>query len=256
MPLSSAQKQELIQQGYAHLEGAIAPAMVERAVHTINHRLGQGVPSEELPKWSAQSFFPDLQDQPVVTDLFNESGVRDDMEELLGEGNVKPASRAQLALRFPRAPGTPAQSPGAHIDGIPTATNGVTANTLGSFTALVGVFLTDVPREYAGNFTVWPGSHHQIEAYFREHGLDDMLANPRTPKVEGIEPVQIQARAGDVVIAHYQLLHGVAMNLAPWPRYACFFRVTHPTHHDNRLDALTDLWKEWPGLAPKLAMAD
>jgi ectoine hydroxylase-related dioxygenase (phytanoyl-CoA dioxygenase family) len=128
-----------------------------------------------------------------------------------------------------------------------TETNGVPKGTLSSFTALGGIFLTDVVREDAGNFTVWPGSHRKMEAYFRENGVEELL-NGSMPKLDYGEPVQILANAGDAVLAHYQLLHGVAGNVSPWPRFAVFFRVRHPMHNEHRLECLTDLWREWPGL--------
>lgn len=246
--LTPSQKTELLQNGFAHLPGAVAPAMIADAVQTINNRLGQGFDSSELQKWQSQSFFPDLQTQPVITDLFNASGVRDSLEDLLGPSNVAPAQSGQLALRFPQPVGTPPRAPGAHIDGLHTPNNGVPKGTLGSFTCLVGVFLTDVPCDNAGNFAVWPGSHLKMEAYFQENGIDALLNDGKMPRLDYGEAHQVQARAGDVVIAHYQLLHGITLNTAPFPRYATFFRVTHPLHHQQRLECLTNLWLEWPGL--------
>jgi hypothetical protein len=248
MPISAQHRDDLRQNGYLRLDGAIPRSMVDAAVHAINHRLGQGFPAEELVKFQAQSFFPDLQTQPVISDLFNASGVRESLEELLGQGNVEARKSGQLALRFPREPGTQPTPPIAHIDGVHHPNNGVPKGTLASFTALVGVFLTDVSSDYAGNFAVWPGSHLKMEKYFQENGIDELLHEGRTPKLPYGEGKQVHARAGDVVIAHYQLLHGITMNLAPWPRYAVFFRVTHPLHARNRLECLTNLWLEWPGV--------
>ena len=248
MQLSLQQKQRFVDEGYLLLPNAIAPDMVNRVVQTINHRLGQGFPSENLATWQSQTFFPDLASDPIVTDLFNASGLRETLETLLGEDATVPSGRGQLALRFPRPWGTELKPPHPHIDGVHTPTNGVPKGTLGSFTALVGVFLTDVSTQFAGNFAVWPGSHRLMEAYFQQHGLDELLNEGRTPKLDYGEGVQIEARAGDALIAHYQLLHGVTMNCAPMPRYASFFRVTHPQHHVNRLECLTNLWLEWPGI--------
>jgi ectoine hydroxylase-related dioxygenase (phytanoyl-CoA dioxygenase family) len=86
-----------------------------------------------------------------------------------------------------------------------------------------------------------------MESYFRENGIQELL-DGRMPKLDFGKPLQIKAKAGDAVIAHYQLLHGVTINIAPMPRYATFFRVTHPLHHENRLECLTNLWLEWPGV--------
>jgi hypothetical protein len=197
--------------------------------------------------WEQRGFFPELSVTPVITDLFNATCLREHMVELLGEENVVPKGNGQLALRFPREPGAPPPRVGPHIDGIYTPHNGVVKGTLSSFTSLVSVFLTDLTSDFAGNFTVWPGSHRVMETHFREHGIETLLEG-KMPPIDPGEPLQIQARAGDAVIAHYQLLHGVAPNDSPRPRYATFFRITHPQHHEHRNDCLCDLWKEWPGL--------
>ena len=248
MSLTPTQKADFQRDGFLHLPGAIAPEQLENALHAIYHRLGQGVPAEELRTWQSQSFFPDLQTQPVITDLFNASELRPILQDLMGEENVAPAQAAQLALRFPRELGAPIYPPGPHIDGVHTPNNGVPKGTIGSFSALVGVFLTDINDENAGNFTVWPGSHLKMQDYFRQHGTKIITDEGRTPPIDAGDPLQIQAKAGDAVIAHYQLLHGVAGNYAARPRFATFFRVKHPQHDENRLECLTDLWREWPGL--------
>ena len=248
MPLTSSQIRDFQRDGFLHLPGAVPGELISHAVQTINHKVGQGVPADELRQWQQQSFFPELQSQNVVTDLFNASGLRENLQQLMGENNVAPAKSAQLALRFPREPGAKIHAPGPHIDGVHTPNNGVPKGTLASFSALVGVFLSDVAGENAGNFTVWPGSHLRMQDYFRQHGIESLLHESKAAPIEAGEPHQIRATAGDAVIAHYQLLHGVAPNSAPWPRYATFFRVKHPDHEAHKLECLTDLWREWPGV--------
>ncbi|MGI9165660.1 MAG: hypothetical protein ACR2G5_04630, partial [Pyrinomonadaceae bacterium] len=58
-----------------------------------------------------------------------------------------------------------------------------------SHTATVGVFLTPVSRAYAGNLTVWPGSHQIYESYFRKRGPVSMREPLFTPELG--EPVQL-----------------------------------------------------------------
>jgi ectoine hydroxylase-related dioxygenase (phytanoyl-CoA dioxygenase family) len=70
-----------------------------------------------------------------------------------------------------------------------------------------------------------------------------------TPVLPDIgEPVQLLARPGDVVLAHYQLLHGAANNTSAYPRYAVFFRVHHRDHHLQGMDIFGDLWREYAGV--------
>ncbi len=248
MNLTSAQIQDFRREGYLHLPGAIPAELINCAVQTLNYRVGQGVPGDQLQKWRSQSFFPELQNQSVILDLFNASGLRETLQQLMGAEAVAPTQSGQLALRFPQAPGAEIRAPRSHIDGVHTPDNGVPAGTLNSFSALVGVFLSDVAGVNAGNFTVWPGSHIQMQDYFRQHGLETITRENKIPRIEKNEAHQIRATAGDAVIAHYQLLHGVAENHAAWPRYATFFRVKHPDHEAHKMECLTDLWREWPGV--------
>ena len=248
MPLTPAQKADFRRDGFVHIPGAIPTELAEAALHVLNYRLGRGVPADQLRTWQSQSFFPELQGQSVITDLFNASGLLEILRALMGERNVAPARGGQLALRFPREPGSEIRPPSPHIDGVHSPDNGVPKGTIASFSALVGVFLTDVCADNAGNFTVWPGSHLKMRDYFRKHGTSIITDEGRTPPIEAGAPHQIKARAGDAVLAHYQLLHGVAGNHAPRPRYATFFRVKHPDHDAHRLQCLTDLWREWPGI--------
>src|SRR5271163_1421581 len=87
--------------------------------------------------------------------------------------------------------------PEPHIDGLPAPFNRVPAGTLVSnFTALVGIYLSSVRAQFAGNFTVWPGSHHVLERHFRAMG-PDALRNGM-PRIPLGEPVQLMTEPGDV----------------------------------------------------------
>jgi len=122
----------------------------------------------------------------------------------------------------------------------------VPAGAILNFTALVGVYLSDVTTVDAGNFTVWPGSHHLYEDYFRVHGPQSLLEG--MPSVALPEPVQVRARPGDAVISHYQLGHSIAPNLSPHVRYAVYFRFSRHGHEAVRWDCMTDIWREWQGM--------
>ena len=247
MTLNNEQKQQFREQGFVQIHHAISTEMVERAQQTINWKMGQGIPADRLTTWSSQSFFPEIQNAPAITDLMNASGLLETLESVLGANTVTPARAGQIAIRFPREPGTPPQAPHPHIDGIYSPHNGVQKGTVGSFTALIGVLLSDLTRENAGNFCVWPGSHQKLNAHFQQHGTDELFAG-QMPKIDLGTPHQIQGKAGDAVLCHYQLAHTAVPNVGPLPRYAIFFRVTHPNHNDDRAARLQDLWMDWPGI--------
>jgi hypothetical protein len=144
-----------------------------------------------------------------------------------------------------------------------------------NFSALVGVVLQDAEEEFMGNLTVYPGSHFQLQNYFRIYGFDDLY----TKGVQGLpqldfnctRPVQIRARAGDAIILNYSTAHNIAPNISPFIRYTVYFRVTtvngiqqrrtafaspmsavssmansSPTRH--RPEAMLSVWSDWRGL--------
>jgi hypothetical protein len=249
MQLKTQEKRRFYEEGYLVIEGAVPPIMVDAARHVINHSLGsEGMNKDDLPILRAQSYCRDAQRHPAVTDLFNRTPVLPIVESMLGAGNVNPAGGAQIALRFPGpiygAPGEPR----GHLDGLGTGTNGMEKGVYRrGFTCLAVFYLADVPAPYSGNFTVWPKSHRFFEGYFRQNG-HQMLAEGM-PRVDLPEPaLQITARAGDVVLAHHQLVHTAAPNASSNVRYAAIFRVRHKECEQVGLDAYTDIWREWPGV--------
>lgn len=244
--LSIEQKQQLVRDGFLPLPQIVPRELVKKAVRAINASLGErGLPPDELPILRAQSYCREIQRTDVVSDLFNETPILKVAQELLGEKNIGRQGGAQIALRFPRSDDN-VRLPGPHIDGIPTATNGVPAGTLANFTALVGILLSDLPDENAGNFTVWPGTHLQYAQYFKEHNPRELIGG--MPHAELPPAKQITGQAGDAVFCHYMLGHGIAPNISPHIRYAVFFRLHHREHNEHRWEVMTDLWRDWPGL--------
>lgn len=247
MKLTHEQKQEFYERGVLKLPGIVPQELVLQARRAINAFIGQnGMDPNELSRYSAQSYCPGLGSEPVITDLYNASPLKAIAESLIGAGAIKPVRNGQIALRFPSLNDTP-REPGPHIDGMYTPTNGVKKGTVANFTALVGVFLSDLPEPYAGNFTAWPGSHRTYETYFREQGAQALING--LPPVEIGKPEQLIGLAGDAVLCHYQLGHGNAGNISPNTRYALFFRLVHVDHENYHWECMTDIWREWAGMA-------
>ncbi len=236
------------QNGFLKLPGIVPSELVDRAKRAINADLGQnGMHPDKLPEYRSQTYCRDLTTKPPITDLYNASPLKAVAEAFIGEEKIKPVGSGQIALRFPAADMEAApRPPGPHLDGMYSPNNGVKEGTIGNFTALLGVFLTDLPREYMGNFAVWPGTHTLYETYFREHGPQSLLNG--MPPVEMPAPQQFLGQAGDAALVHYQLAHGIAGNISPNIRYAIFFRLFHVDHDQNKWDCMTDVWKEWAGM--------
>jgi hypothetical protein len=245
MQLSPEQKQHFVDQGYVHISQAVSRAQVNAALRAINHSLGEGVPAETIETFRAQTYCPELRRDSIITDLYNRSHAAELAEALIGPGKVKPVTGGQIALRFPSLVQSP-PPPGPHLDGMYTPTNGVPKGKIASFTMLLGVMLSDVADAFAGNLTVWPGTHRMYEQYFREHGPESLLEG--MPPVTLPQPVQLMGHAGDIVLCHYQLAHGVALNVSPHIRYAIYFRLHHVDHDARWKEAMTNIWLEWGGV--------
>ena len=245
MELSYAQKQAVYEYGYVHVRGVVPRLMVNAALRAINSSLGQGIDPAQLPRFRSQSYCPELQSQPVITELLTNTPAWSLAELLIGAGKIKPVRGGQIALRFPTMQDPPSP-PHAHLDGMYSPNNGVPQGELRTFTMLVGIVLSDVVEPYAGNLAIWPGTHRRYERYFREHGPDSLLAG--MPDVELPPAEQLIAQAGDIVLCHYQLAHGITANMSPNPRYAIYFRLTHVDHDANWRACMTDIWQEWAGM--------
>ena len=247
-PLLDPEQIELFRtDGFLKLDQIVPADLWRAARRAINARLGaEGIDPEKLNTYRSQSYMPGLQNSDAIRNLYTGSPLAPIMDSLIGPGKVAPVGGGQIALRFPSESDAP-RPPSAHIDGMYTPTNGVPKGTIQNFTALVGVFLSDIPDNFCGNFAVWPGSHRAHADYFRDRGPRSLLDG--MPPVTLAPAQQVIARPGDAVIAHYLLGHGVAGNVSPDVRYAIFFRLYHVDHEALRWESMTDPWREWEGLS-------
>lgn len=249
MQLTPSRLETFREQGYLTIPGAVPRLMVDRALHAINHSLGEeGMNKADLPTLRAQSYCKEIREHEAVTSLLNDSPVFSIAEQLIGAGNLAPAKAGQVALRFPRPPGEDAPPPRGHLDGLGSGLNGSAKGTYRrGFTALAVILLNDLPGPNGGNFTVWPKSHRFFEDHFKSNGVE-VLENGM-PRLDLPAPAhQITGEAGDAVITHHQLVHGAAPNTSPHIRYAAIFRLRHVECETFGNQAYTDIWHEWPGI--------
>jgi hypothetical protein len=245
LELTPAQKQTLYESGFVKFPGTVPQELVHNALRAINSSLGsKGIDSAQLDIFRSQSYCPELRQTAHITDLLHASPLWSLAESAIGAGAIQPVKDGQIALRFPSMD-TPRQAV-AHIDGMYTPTNGVPKGQILNFTALIGVFLSDIPHDFMGNFTVWPGTHDLCRDYFRQHGPQSLLHG--MPPVSLPAPEQIKAHAGDGILCHYLLGHAAAGNSSPFTRYGIFFRLTHKNHENWRWESMTDPWLEWEGI--------
>jgi hypothetical protein len=243
--LNLSQKESLYRDGYAVLPGAVSRHLVDAALKAINASLGdEGIDPAQLTRFRAQSYCPEVQGTPAITDLVRASDVWSLAESAIGDGQIGAVDSGQIALRFPSQ--EPSRPPHPHLDGMYTPSNGVPKGEIRNFTALIGVVLSEIPHADMGNLTVWPGSHLQYEQYFRERGPEALLEG--MPEVPLTEPRQLTGQPGDAVLCHYQLGHGIAGNSSTTIRYAIYFRLKHVDHDAIHWECMTDIWREWAGM--------
>lgn len=243
--LTDEQRGQIRDDGFTLVPGAVPPEKVAAALRAINASLGEhGIDPDQLVTFRSQSYCPEITGSAAILDLLTATPLWSMAESVIGAGQLEQVHHGQIALRFPSA--GPAGPVHPHIDGMYTPHNGVKENTIANFTSLVGVYLSDTPTENAGNFTVWPGTHRRYADYFAQAGATALLRG--MPPVELPEPRQITPQAGDAVISHYQIGHGIAPNVSGNIRYAIYFRLKRRGHDAISLDVMTDLWREWDGM--------
>ena len=227
--------------GYAVFPGLCPQQLVHAARSAIDRDLTTNYDAGRQTEYDHRSYCPALiGSRPIMALLLN-SGIGAKLDEIIGFDRLV-RDKGQIALR--RAGNAPkAYPPEPHIDGLPTPFNGVPPDILVSnFTALVGVYLSPVRREFAGNFTVWPGSHHVLEQHFRDRGREALTGG--MPRIPLGKPVQLMTEPGDVVLCHYGLAHSAAVNLSVADRYAVYFRLRLRQINDrNRWHFMTNIWE-------------
>lgn len=234
-------KTALRRDGYAIFRDLVPIGLISAARRVIDEDLQKNYDSSRQVEYDNQSYCPGIRDSRVITDLVKKSPVRALIDEALGWHSVD-VWPGQIALRRARS-AKQAALPTPHIDGIPSPVNGVPGKEISNFTALVGVYLSEVKQEFAGNFTVWPGSHHLLEQYFRSRGPAAVAEG--MPKIPLGQPVQLTCSPGDVVLCHYQLAHAGAANTSDHDRYAVYFRVCFKNIQKRRWELLTNIWNGW-----------
>ena len=238
-----------LRDGYFHFPKLIDPSTLLLARTLIDDDRSANYDVQRQVEYDNRSACPDLLGHPLLLDLFRDRSLQERLERLVDPDQVS-VDDGQIAIR--QAHNTEVSyAPIPHIDGIPTATNGMAGDELTPFTLLVGIFLTDVTRAFAGNFTVWPGSHIVLEHYFNERG--HRAKREGMPQVPLGLPTQLLCSAGDTVVCHYNLAHAAAVNTSDSDRFAVFFRVTHrellgsreSSGHDFAWEHLTSIWTGW-----------
>lgn len=230
--------------GYAHLKALTPPPLVAAALEAIQSDLQHNFDPRRQAEYDDRSYCPDLCAAPPIMNLLAESPALQLLDEALGLEHIT-WNPAQIAIRRGNPQAEPAP-PEPHIDGFAQGANQLQAGRIYNHTVLVGIYLTPVRQPYAGNFTVWPGSHLTYERWFRERG--PQAQHEPMPRPPLGPPLQLMCEPGDVVLAHYALAHAAAANASGQDRIAIYFRVGLRAIETDRWAHLVDLWRGWKPL--------
>ena len=235
--------EQLRRNGWALFPAAVSKELVAAASRAIRADLAFNYDSDRDVEYQNMSWCPDLRSSAPITELLACSSAKTILDSMLGWEEIGGRHHGQIAIRWGSGD-KEAHVPPPHIDGVPNGKDGlVLANGISNFTALVGVFLTRADVEFAGNLSVWPGSHIWLERYFRNRGPRAM--HERQPPFELSDPVQLLVNPGDMVVCHYHLAHAAAANVSPNDRLAVYFRVWSRGIREQRWEHLINIWKGW-----------
>jgi hypothetical protein len=272
-----AMKSRLVADGFAHLDAAVPPDIVRRALKEVNRQIG--VSSTGTDKFKAKLFATN----DAVLDLARQSKIPFVLAELLGGDAAEYREQlesGQIALRFPGdlCQGETADSSDEHFESIRKYWHidgcasdflpGVTDHhgEIHNFTALVGVLLADIVEPMSGELCCYPNSPAALAEFFKVPGQIEKVrvegdkalpTGDRTDKTfAGRAPVHCLGKAGDAFIVNYLTAHFIAPNTSPYIRYAVYFRVSAPSLHRRRgqhgtappTAALMSPWLDWPGV--------
>ncbi len=234
-------KKDLREKGYSIFPSLVPKDLANSALEAIQTDLKENYDDKKQSEYDNISYCPDLRGEKVIKDLLRKSKMWKILDEAIGVENIE-HDVGQIAIRKAHN-ADQNYPPEPHIDGIPTPQNGVTGNEISNFTALVGFFLSTQTSDFAGNFTVWEGSHHKLENYFRERG--EKAQDEGMPMLDFGEPEQLICDFGDAVFCHYQMAHAAAVNTSDVDRIAVYFRIWLKGIEKKRWHYLTNIWDGW-----------
>jgi len=248
--LSIDQIKYFMDHGLLQVTQVVPPPLVNKALVLINKKLGEPG-ALEYNEHGQAVFNNSLGGHEDILNLLYASPAYTLAQRLMGRGKVNKPCHAQIALRFPEDRDPPREVYGHswHVDGMEKEAHS-------SFTLLFGITLSDCLEDWAGNFTVFPGSHkinlEDLRTAIRAGKLPSSIMHDNKRSFAGA--LQVKARSGDIVMAHHKLAHKGGDNCSPHIRYQIYFRLCH-VDHEKMLDAcLDDLFAEFEGVRAKMNM--
>jgi hypothetical protein len=231
---------EFASRGYLVVSNVVAPEFIDLANRQIEDLIAEKPP----PEGHRGFHFYWRRLQPRGGDpsmrVLRDSEAFATAQALVAPAILEMPTQAQIALTIPpfdHRPGSP------HIDGTTPPEAG---GRPGTFTLLAGIMLSDQSAENMGNLWVWPGTHLNAAAYFREHGPGALMETKGGyPPIELPAPCQVTGKAGDLLLAHYMLGHNIGGNTSSIVRRMLYFRLMREGHRTRWRECLQDALLEF-----------
>ena len=211
--LTRAQVAQFVENGFVVVPGLIDPDRVNAGLKELKDKTG--IVPDDAKTWPADKAGMHVGQEGIAFD--RSACISPRMEAVVRElaGAAVTCERGLgYMLRFPQ-PGPKQFEPGgAHIDGTRQG-NGLTMYPT-HFHLLAMAYLTDT-EACDGAFTVWPGSPRQVFSWAYCNGADlgekwRTTGSTGAPDIPLNDPMPVVARAGDVAICHYLMVHASSAN--------------------------------------------
>ncbi|MFM9542566.1 phytanoyl-CoA dioxygenase family protein [Streptomyces turgidiscabies] len=251
MSLTYEEKAGFARDGVAVRRGLVPDDLIARASSLIDGWVREEMDASQISAYTQRTFAPELGQHPDLLGLFSDSGAEELATDLLGD--LQPVTTTQIQIRIPEdALPTSQPEKAMHIDGV--ACPHLDPDELRTFSLLVGVVLSDIRDPDGGALRYLPGGHQAMARWFRSEwslGVTEQVP----PQIDTESGTAFLGKPGDVLLMHHLVPHAVGRNHTSTPRVMAYFRVSHPSHTQRRLEALRDPWLDYPPLAPVAATA-
>ena len=247
MALSPEQTTEFKALGYVRVPNLIDPPMLDNWRAQIRAKFGDlSDPAQQNAAGPRQQHREDItilrgfRFSPRETQLVNQPKVKAIIDHMGGgqfcgeDGNLRllwpePECKWHLPER-------------GHIDGY------LGKRRTMPFLLGLATYIYDVePR--GGGTVFWPRSHIKSWKFLRKypHHLNHSFKDhpEYLDMVKDIQPVELHAKAGDVIFWHCNILHETSQNTSNNIRYGLFARLQHKDQETFRDEIPDDLWKRW-----------
>lgn len=228
-----------VEHGFCVIKGALTPEFRQRGIGEFKKALGTDLPPNQ---WTTQTLNrehslgrigPLTTLQPLITELYDQPGIRAIIDTMLGAGEWNGARIGQPFLCVYHPENKAEVAEWGHVDFLR-----VRIPVIGNAFVMQASLVDTEP--YSGNITIYPGWHKILQKVLLEEPnfwyADDGSEQERWRKImPRTAPYEFVAQAGDVLLMHHLVGHAGNVNAAAnrSPRVALHTQVIAKTWPDE-----------------------